>query len=90
MTFESLTTYLLDKPHATLSYPFGADVSVFKVNNKMFALLAIRDGTPFVNLKCDPDEALALRDIFTGVSAGYHMNKIVSVNIPTLKVAKYF
>jgi predicted DNA-binding protein (MmcQ/YjbR family) len=56
-------------------YPFGDGVAVFKVGGKMFALVML-DGVPgFVNLKCDPDLALALRDRFAAVRPGYHANK---------------
>lgn len=75
--------YLLSKPEAVVSYPFGDDVQVFKVKNKMFATLSLgkmgksEDETDnwWLNLKCDPDEAVALRDIFDSVIPGYHMNK---------------
>lgn len=78
--------YLLSKPEATLDYPFGEDVKVFKVKNKMFATLSFGKGTEkdagtkisgfyCINLKCDPDEAVMLRDIFDSVIPGYHMNK---------------
>jgi len=75
MTFEQLKDYLDTKPQVTLEYPFGDDVHVFKVAGKMFALVAYKDDVMRINLKCDPDEALALRDIFSAVIAGYHMNK---------------
>ncbi len=80
--------YLLSKPEAIVDYPFGDDIKVFKVKNKMFATLALGkmgkgDGDNlsssnqywWMNLKCDPDEAIMLRDIFTAVIPGYHMNK---------------
>lgn len=41
----------------------------------MFALVSVHEGQPIINLKCDPDEASALRDIFTNVTPGYHMDK---------------
>lgn len=72
-----LKPYLLNKPETIEDFPFGDDVSVFKVKGKMFATLAWgQDKTHFwMNLKCDPNEALALRDIFSAVIPGYHMNK---------------
>ncbi|WP_042144114.1 MULTISPECIES: MmcQ/YjbR family DNA-binding protein [unclassified Pseudoalteromonas] len=81
MTMEIIKNYLLSKPEAKIDTPFGEDVTVFKVRNKMFATLSIgKAGSGenqdwWVNLKCDPDEALALRDIFDAVIPGYHMNK---------------
>ncbi|NQZ06214.1 MAG: MmcQ/YjbR family DNA-binding protein [Algicola sp.] len=69
--------YLLSKPEAIEVYPFGPDVTVFKVKNKMFATLALGNGTDnyWMNLKCEPSEALMIRDIFPSVIPGYHMNK---------------
>ena len=55
--------------------PFGPDALVYKVEGKMFAL-AIPDDVPArVNLKCDPDRALELRDEYESIIPGYHMNK---------------
>lgn len=63
-------------PAAKESYPFGKDAAVFKVSGKVFAILFKGEvGVERVNLKCDPDQALALRDIFSSVIPGYHMNK---------------
>ncbi len=78
--------YLLTKPETTLDYPFGDEVKVFKVKNKMFATLSLGTGNEkntdgkmaghyCMNLKCDPDEALMLREIFNAVIPGYHMNR---------------
>jgi len=67
--------YLLDKPNALEDHPFGPQATVYKIKGKMFAILSRRDGVANMNLKCDPDEALALRDIFPSVKPGYHMNK---------------
>lgn len=67
--------YLLSKPEAVEEYPFGPDAMVMKVQQKVFALCLVRDGQNAINLKCDPEEARQLRDIFSAVSAGYHMNK---------------
>ncbi len=75
MTDDALHTYLLAKPGAWLDYPFGPDVRVYKVAKKMFATLGWEDDVPRTNLKCDPEYAAALRDMFTGVLPGYHMNK---------------
>jgi predicted DNA-binding protein (MmcQ/YjbR family) len=78
--------YLLSKPETSVYYPFGNDVKVFRVKTKMFATLALGTGNEkdtngkmaghfCINLKCDPDEAVMLRDIFPAVIPGYHMNK---------------
>lgn len=69
--------YLLAKPYSLLDYPFGRDVMVFKVKGKIFATLG-KDrvcGQWTLNLKCDPNEAAALRETFTAITAGNHMNK---------------
>src|SRR5262249_17410672 len=75
MDLAQLREYCLKKHGATESTPFGPDVLVFKVGGKMFALAALDEVTPRVNLKCDPDWALDLRDRYEQVIPGYHMNK---------------
>ena len=75
MDVDIARQYLLGKPEAMEDYPFGPDVAVMKVRDKMFATLGQEGGEGRMNLKCDPDQALALRDIFTAVLPGYHMNK---------------
>ncbi len=67
--------YCLHKDGATEGTPFGPDVLVFKVGGKMFALAALYEIPAAVNLKCDPDLALDLRDRYEQVTPGYHMNK---------------
>jgi predicted DNA-binding protein (MmcQ/YjbR family) len=77
--------YLLNKPFSVETCPFGDEVSVFKVKHKMFATLAVgkmgksdNEGNDicWMNLKCDPQEAIMLRDIFPSVIPGYHMSKV--------------
>ena len=90
LTYQQAEAYLLSKPEAYVDYPFGDEIKVFKVKNKMFATLALgkvgkdvdKDELSsssqkhwWMNLKCDPDEAVMLRDIFPSVLSGYHMNK---------------
>ena len=75
MNYKEAREYLLSKPEAVEDYPFAINVAVFKVHSKMFATLVETDGVPWSNLKCDPQEALMLRDIFPEVTPGYHMNK---------------
>jgi predicted DNA-binding protein (MmcQ/YjbR family) len=67
--------YCLSKPGAIEGAPFGPDVLVFKVGGKMFALAVLDQVPTTVNLKCDPDWALDLRDRYEQVRPGYHMNK---------------
>jgi predicted DNA-binding protein (MmcQ/YjbR family) len=75
MTPHAARLYLLGKPEASEDFPFGPQVAVFRVRTKMFATLSTAVADVNMNLKCDPHEALILRDIFPAVKPGYHMNK---------------
>jgi len=75
MDLAQFREYCLSKPRATEGTPFGPDVLVFKVRGKMFALAALEEVPTTVNLKCEPDLALDLRDRYEQVQPGYHMNK---------------
>ena len=75
MDLAEFREYCLTKPGATEDTPFGPDVLVFKVGGKMFALAALDEVPTRVNLKCDPDLALDLRDRYEQVGPGYHMSK---------------
>ena len=75
MDLAEFREYCLTKPGAREETPFGSDVLVFKVGGKMFALAALDEVPTTVNLKCDPDLALDLRDRYEQVGPGYHMNK---------------
>ncbi|MCD8522904.1 MAG: MmcQ/YjbR family DNA-binding protein [Saccharospirillaceae bacterium] len=75
MNFQTLRNYLLSKPEALEDFPFGPDAYVYKVQDKMFALLYEKDGKARINLKCNPQQAVELRDVFRAVIPGYHMNK---------------
>src|SRR5690349_21165784 len=75
MTLESLRDYCLGLKAVTEDMPFGEEVLAFRVMGKIFALLAITALPPSINLKCDPERAVELRDRFEGVLPGYHMNK---------------
>jgi predicted DNA-binding protein (MmcQ/YjbR family) len=75
MNIETFREYCLSKPAATEDTPFGPEDIVFKVEGKMFGIAALDEVPPRVNLKCDPDLALELRDRYEQVSPGYHMNK---------------
>lgn len=74
MNIEELREYCLQKPAVTESLPFGDDTLVYKVGGKMFILAGITPGDSF-NAKCDPELAIELREKFTEVTPGYHMNK---------------
>ena len=75
MDLAAFREYCLRKRGATEGTPFGETVLVFKVAGKIFALAALDEIPATVNLKCDPDLALALRDQYEQVQPGYHMNK---------------
>jgi predicted DNA-binding protein (MmcQ/YjbR family) len=75
MDLAQFREYCLTKPGATEGTPFGPTVLVFKVSGKMFALATLDEVPTTVNLKCDPDWALELRDRYEQVTPGYHMNK---------------
>jgi predicted DNA-binding protein (MmcQ/YjbR family) len=74
MNFESFRNYCLAKKKVSESLPFDQKTLVFKVVNKIFAL-ADMDDFVSVNLKCDPDRAMELRESFSAIKPGYHMNK---------------
>jgi predicted DNA-binding protein (MmcQ/YjbR family) len=75
MDYHDTRQYLLGRPESFEDFPFGPDVAVFKIATKMFATLVQAEGIARMNLKCDPHEAAILRDIFSAVIPGYHMNK---------------
>ena len=75
MNVEEFREYCLSKKGATEGFPFDDKVLVFKVMNKMFALTNIEDFVS-VNLKCDPERAVLLRDQHPEIQPGYHMSKV--------------
>ena len=76
MDMKGITNYCSSLPEAKEDYPFGPDVQVFKIKGKLFAILTEKQGVYRINLKCHPEEALILREIFEDVIPGYHMNKM--------------
>ena len=78
MNIDLLRDYCLNKKGTTEDFPFDEDTLVFKVMGKMFALVPLERwerGEPSLNLKCDPDYALELRDHYGSIIPGFHMNK---------------
>ena len=75
MNTARIHDYALEKLYTELTHPFGNDVDVYKVMNKMFALASVHQQRPIVNLKCDPEQASALCDIHADIIPGYHMDK---------------
>lgn len=62
-------------PNAKREYPFGETVAVYKVNDKMFALISEGKEPVRLSLKCDPQLAEKLREKYEEVMPGYHLNK---------------
>ena len=74
MDIERFRELCLSFPDVTEEFPFGPGTLVFKVKGKLFALTDI-EFFESVNLKCDPEEAIELRERYAAVTPGYHMNK---------------
>ncbi len=75
MTRDEVTEYFLSKKGAWLDYPFDDVTAVFKVGKKMFSLISAANNPVTVNLKCEPELALDLRDVYEDITPGYHMSK---------------
>ncbi|MEW5844350.1 MAG: MmcQ/YjbR family DNA-binding protein [Bacteroidota bacterium] len=74
MDIEKVRKHCLKKSAVTEGFPFNEDTLVFKVQGKMFCLAILN--SPFsINLKCDPEFAIELRERYNSVTPGYHMNK---------------
>lgn len=92
MNIETIREYCLNKPDVEETLPFGPNVIVFKVNNKAFLLLPLDTEDLRFNVKCDPDLAIELREEYSSVQPGFHMNKkhwntvIVDGTIPRQKI----
>lgn len=74
MILEEFYNYCLRKPFVTEGFPFDQSTLVLKVGSKMFALTDV-DRFESVNLKCNPERSVELRETFFGIQPGYHMNK---------------
>lgn len=83
MNIEDFRYYCLSKAGTSEHFPFDNKTLVFKVGGKMFALADV-DLFISINLKCNPEKSIELRESFNGIKPGYHMNKVhwntVSVN----------
>jgi len=76
MNIEEVRDYCLVKKAVTESFPFDEHTLVFKVMGKMFALCGLDRNPSQVNLKCNPDRAIELRETHDGVIEGWHMSKV--------------
>lgn len=74
MNVEILREYCISKKNVTESFPFGDDTLVFKTKDRIFALVNL-EGDLSISLKCDPVLAIELRERYSSVIPGYHMNK---------------
>ncbi len=76
MDVEQIRAYALAKENVTEGFPFGEDTLVFKSTDKIFILLSLGAEELRMNLKCEPEKAIVLREEFPcNVLPGYHMNK---------------
>lgn len=93
LNIEAYRDYCIAKTGVTEDFPFDNRTLVFKVGGKMFALADVEDFTG-INLKCEPDYAVELREQYDGVKPGYHMNKThwntveVDADVPDVLIAK--
>jgi predicted DNA-binding protein (MmcQ/YjbR family) len=74
MNLELIREYCISKPYSEESFPFDQQTLVFKVGGKIFALMDV-DNPDGLNVKCNPEKALELREKYQGILPGYHMNK---------------
>jgi predicted DNA-binding protein (MmcQ/YjbR family) len=75
MDHKTVEEYVLSMPNAKLDYPFGEEVAVYKVQDKMFALIPEGKDPVRISLKCEPLLAKVLREKYETVLEGYHLNK---------------
>lgn len=75
MNHRQVEEYVLSMPNAKLEYPFGEGIAVYKVGDKMFALIQEGSDPVRLSLKCDPKLAVLLREKYESVMPGYHLNK---------------
>lgn len=75
MNIEEVRTYCLSKNRVTEDFPFDQNTLAFKVCGKIFCLTDVEELPLKINLKCDPDYAIELREQFAAIMPGYHMNK---------------
>lgn len=75
MDHKTVEEYVLAMPNARLDYPFGEGVAVYKVHDKMFALITEGKDPVQISLKCDPELSKVLRERYESVMPGYHLNK---------------
>ena len=75
MNIEEIRDYALSLKGVSESFPFGDDTIVFKVDNKIFLLASLTSEVLQFNVKCNPEYAVELREQYSSILPGYHMNK---------------
>ena len=76
MNLEELRDYCLSLPHVTEDMPFGEDILIFRICNRIFVLTSLESVPLRVSLKCNPERAIELREQYPDkIIAGYHLNK---------------
>jgi predicted DNA-binding protein (MmcQ/YjbR family) len=75
INIEQIRKHCLKKKEVTEEFPFGEETLVFKVAGKIFLLASLETIPLQINLKCEPEEAIELRETYDSVQPGYHMNK---------------
>lgn len=75
MDHKTVEEYVFSMPNARLDYPFGEGVAVYKIGDKMFALIPEGKTPVSISLKCDPQLSKLLREKYETVMEGYHLNK---------------
>ena len=75
LNIEQIREYCLKKKGVTEEFPFDDETLVFKVAGKIFLLASLESIPLQINLKCDPEKAIELREEYDAVQPGYHMNK---------------
>lgn len=76
MNLEEIREYCLSKEFCTEDTPFGPDTLVFRIAGKIFGLTSLESEECRINLKCEPDYAIELREKYNFILPGFHMNKI--------------
>jgi predicted DNA-binding protein (MmcQ/YjbR family) len=74
-TLEEVREFCLNLKGVTEELPFGPDTLVFKVMGKVFAITPLDAEMLSINLKCNPEKSLELRERYSAIQPGYHMNK---------------
>ena len=82
MNIEELRDYCLAIKNAEECTPFGEDILVYKIMNKMFAFFSLnpKEGEHFVVLKCDPEKSAELRDKYQGITKGLYAGDSLTWN----------